>query len=795
MPVVILDPRRHNLPAQLTSFVGRARELAEVSERLGEHRLVTLTGAGGVGKTRLALEAAERIRAGYRDGVWVVEIAPLADPAQVPREVAARLGIEPPPALLQEELADQELLLVLDNCEHVVDACADLAGALLRACPGVRLLATSRERLGVPGEAVYVVPPLESPDPRDTARPEELARYAAVRLFVERARLARADFALSEANAAPVAEVCRRLDGIPLAIELAAARVRALPVEEIAARLDSGSFRLLTGGRGAPPRQQTLAAAIDWSYDLLAESERALLRRLSAFVGGFALDAAEAICAGESVLDGLTGLVDKSLVVAERRYRLLEPIRQYAAEKLAEAGEADAVRIRHRDWYLDFAERAVGGMVAPDQLAWFERLRAEHDNLRAALAYSRVEPNPEAELRLVGALAGFWHRNGDNAEARARIDDVLARTEQVSSLAGRRARVLALDWRGFLAAETALAERAVALAREIGDGALLATALRHLAANANRELYGRAPTLGDEARPLLEEAVGRAREAGVAREVGYALAMLARLSLDAGDVAEAEKLSGEALAVLRQAGDRDALHVALRVAALIALRRGERDRARADLEAAVALHREISPAPAPQEAALLASLDRESGDFAAAVARFREVIVAAGGSLDPAPIVFALAGVAGLAAAWGDPRTAARLLGATIGHRAYRRPGAVHAASRVTTDAAALRAVLGEGPFAAAWAEGEKMSLDEAVACALALEPPPTARGRSSVLTLREQEVARLIAEGKSNREIAAALVIAEPTAERHVANILNKLGFHSRAQVAAWHERQAAGA
>jgi hypothetical protein len=287
-----------------------------------------------------------------------------------------------------------------------------------------------------------------------------------------------------------------------------------------------------------------------------------LLRGLSVFVGGFALDAAEAVCGGETVLDELTGLVDKSLVVAERRYRLLEPIRQYAASKLVAAGEATALRARHRDWYLGFAERAVDGMIAPDQVAWYARLSAEHDNLRAALQFSRVEPDPEAELRLVGALAAFWARRAEHqAEGRARIDDVLPRTEHVSSLAARRARVLALDWRGYLDDDddTAHAQRAVALARELGDGALLATALRHLAGH-GFSAYGLASSPAAQAR---------------------------------GDLAEAERLSTEALVVLRQAGDRDALRFGLGVSAWLALARGDRERARAELEEGAACQREL----------------------------------------------------------------------------------------------------------------------------------------------------------------------------------------------------------
>jgi predicted ATPase/DNA-binding CsgD family transcriptional regulator len=814
---VVEGRRRHNLPTHLTSFVGRRREVAEVAARLGEHRLVTLTGAGGVGKTRLSFEVAAEIESGYPDGVWTVELAPVTDPARVPIEVAARLGIElrgnqSPVAVLQEQLANRQLLLVLDNCEHLVAACADLAEVLLRACPGLCVMATSRERLGVPGEAVYVVPPLAAPGVWDTADPTEITRYDAVQLFVERAQLVRADFTLLDDNATAVTTICRALDGIPLAIELAAARVRALSVAEIASRLAASPFRMLTSDRGAPRRQQTLAATLDWSYALLNDPERKLLRCLSVFVGGFELDAAEAICGGETVVDQLTNLVDKSLVIVERRYRLLEPIRQYAAAKLAEVAEADAVRARHRDWYLDFAERAVDGMIASDQLAWHARLDDEHDNLRAALEYCRVEPAPESELRLVGSLAAFWIRHTKYAaEGRARLDDVLARTEHVSSLAGRRARILALDWRGYFLrgsrgrwispteehTDTAHAERAVALARELGDRGLLATALRHLATN-DYTTYGlgSSPSASTrahvaaraQAQAWLEEAVDCARGAGIAREVGYSLAHLAGLAHARGDVVQAERLCSESLAVLRQAGDRDALHFGLAISARLALRRGDRERARRELEECAALRRELSWPPLLGDATALGTLDIERGDFANAMARFREIIEC---TIDPGLLVFALLGVARVAAAWGDAPAAVRLSGAAIGHPVFRQHTAVPEAVDAIDAVNAFRVTLGDEGFAAAWAEGQQMSLDDALASAWALKPPSTSSTQSTGLTPREQEVARLVAEGMTNREIATALVIAEPTAERHVANILSKLGFHTRTQIATWHERQ----
>ena len=452
----------NNLPLELSSFVGREKELAEVKRLLEDNRLLTLTGSGGCGKTRLALAAADELLGGFEDGVWLVELASLADPSLVQAAVASDLGVREQPGSTSAEvllgyLRNKEMLLVLDNCEHLVEACAVLAEALLRTCPSLRILATSREAFGVVGETRLAVPPLSLPDPRRLPAVEDLAHYEAANLFVERAKAVKSEFALTEENAMSVAQICYRLDGIPLAIELAAARVKVLSAGQIAARLDDRFALLTDGGRTALARQRTLEAAVDWSYELISQGERKLLRQLSVFAGGFTLEAAEAVCSGfpadnelgqGEVLDGLSRLVDKSLVfVAERgggaRYRLLETIRQYGREKLEVSGEAEEIRRRHAGFFLELAERAGPELKGPRQGEWLECLDTEHDNLRAAMRWMDEEGEAEDAARLAWALWLFWFHRGHQEEGRRWIEGVLAKGGALST--DLRAKVLYAD--------------------------------------------------------------------------------------------------------------------------------------------------------------------------------------------------------------------------------------------------------------------------------------------------------------------------------------------------------------
>jgi predicted ATPase/DNA-binding SARP family transcriptional activator len=521
------DAGKHNLPAPRTSFVGREQETVEVKRTLAMTRLLTLTGAGGSGKTRLALEVARELVGVYPDGVWLVELAPLAEPELVTQAVAEAVGVperpgEPLADTLVATLVEQELLLILDNCEHLVDAAARLVDTLLDSCPRLRVLATSREPLSLGGEVLRrVPPPLSLPDNGGErtnwdAATDGVMRYEAVRLFVDRARLRLPDFGLSQDNAGAVARVCRRLEGIPLAIELATARMGTLAVEQVAQRLEVSLDVLKGASRTATPRHQTLRATLDWSHDLLSEAEQALFRRLSVFAGGWTLEAAEAVCPSDGiergeVLDLLGGLVEKSLVVAEAgaadgavRYRMLVPIRQYALSKLAENGEADEMQGRRAALFLKLAEAAEQELTGHRQRLWVERLKEEHDNLREALSWALEREEADVGLRLCGALWRFWHTRGYLSEGTRWLERALS--------VGRGpmpARMKALEGMGWLAqrrgdtrgAEAAY-EEMLALSRELDDKGNAATALNSLGTLAV------AKGENERARALLEENLG-----------------------------------------------------------------------------------------------------------------------------------------------------------------------------------------------------------------------------------------------------------------------------------------------
>ena len=595
----------NNLPQQVTTFIGRASELSEVTQLLRRTRLLTLHGVGGIGKSRLALQVAADILDSYPDGVWLVELAALADPRLVPLAVAATLGVKEDPGrpLLEALLRfvkERELFVILDNCEHLLQTCAGLATQLLQAGPQLRILATSREPLHVTGETTYAVPALAVPEPSQTFVLADLERIEAASLFMDRARCAQPALQLTQQNAAAVVSICRRLDGIPLALELAAARVRAISVDNIAARLDDRFSLLTRGDTTALPRQQTLRALIDWSFDLLNQSERALLRRLAVFAGGWTLEAAEVVGAGGEVaridvLGLLTNLVEKSLVTLEadgERYRLLETVRQYAQKRLDESGEGDATRTRHLDCFLALAEQASSQLVGPDQGAWLARLALEAENLLAAHAWcDRVAEGGESGLRLVHAVKLWLIYRGRLALLHRLTLEALARS---GAQARTRARCRALHsagqvgfFMGRYGEAQGYLEESLAIAMQIEDKERAAMVLEELGVVSSGQ--------GDlvKARGYLEQALGLAQELGNKRAFASAINALAQLDRMEGHLDPAERRYEQVLALARELEDQETIAIALLNLAMVAIGRGSRERALATLGEALAIAEQI----------------------------------------------------------------------------------------------------------------------------------------------------------------------------------------------------------
>jgi len=641
-PLKSLEVLVTNLPAlQLTSFVGRDREMAEIKAQVAAARLLTLLGPGGTGKTRLALEMGSGLLEQFPKGVWLVELAPLSDPDLVIQTVATVFNVrEAPGRPLLDSLIDylkpRELLLVLDNCEHLIEASARLAGALLRGCPQVRILVTSREPLGVAGEATYRVPPLSRPDPTKRITADQLGEYEASRLFIERAVLSNPQFMVTDRIAPAVARVVHRLDGIPLAIELAAARAKVLSVDQIAARLDD-RFRLLTGGaRTGPQHHQTLRATIDWSHDLLSAPEQTMFRRLSVFAGGFSLEAAEAVGAGDGidemdVLDLVARLVDRSLLVAEEvtgdlRYRMLETIRAYSREKLTAAGEEAAVRGRHLRWYLDLAEEAEPALQGPEQVTWLDRLEMEHDNLRAALEWCRdAGGDKEAGVRLAGALHRFWARRGYLSEGREQIGVALTRAPDAPTAFRAKAlyaaAVLAFD-QGDYGRAQALGEESLAIFRTLGDDLGVALALNVLAIVArNRGDF-------DGANRLVDDSETVSRRSHYNRALAEALNIRGTTARRQRNYNGAREILEGALQLWRETGDKSGLAAVLAHLGIVARYQGDFERSRTLLEESLALRRELGDrrnvALALSDLATVALLQ---GDYQRAVPRLEESLV------------------------------------------------------------------------------------------------------------------------------------------------------------------------
>ncbi len=731
-----------NLPAEPNSFVGRERDLAELALLLGEVRALTLCGPGGIGKTRLALRLAAELVPGFPDGAWLVELGDSTDPALVPLRVAAVLGIRAEPGRpLTDTLADalrpRRMILILDTCEHLVDACAALVHGLLAGCPKLWLIATSREPLRVRGETAWRVPPLALPAHYGELSQQDMARHDAIRLFAERAAAVRPGFTLDAGNTAAVVRLCRTLDGIPLAIELAAARVRALSVEQIAGRLGDRFQLLASGDRTAPPRQQTLQAAVDWSYELLTGPEQALLRRLSVF-SGWNLDMAERICAGAevpgpAVLTLLAALIDKSLVTLDgeldgaARYRLLDTIREYAAGWLADSGEDAAVRARFRDYLLDLVESTAakaflrGDPPWPERVIMYRRIHIERVNLAAALAVSLARGEAEVGLRLCCALRSPWVAYGDVTEGAGWFDRFLALAGPVRPAVRARALMLRAEL-AFELQDYAAVTRCVHRGLELGqpaDGADAATDVAGTGQAGGLRLLALVSLRAgrhDEALSGAAAAIAAARDAGDDWEEGLAQSTRAAVLARLGRLTDAQRAYETALDVLR---DNNGWGVAQALYGFGTLARMRRDHAAAlrHFGDALALYRAIDARP--EIARCLAGVGwvaLSQGDLELAGSSLTESIQLSLATGQRLPVARGLEALGVLALAQGDPARAVRLEGAGMALReAAGAASGPSASARTGAMFGAAREQLGAPAAAALLAEGAAMGRDEAV--------------------------------------------------------------------------------
>lgn len=807
--------QENNLPVQLSTFIGREREIAEVKQLLSKHRLLTLTGAGGSGKTRLSLKAAGELSGEFEDGVWFVELASVNDPALVTESVASTLNIREQPGqsmmnVLAGYFSTREALLIMDNCEHLISACAQFIENLLQNCPDIRILVTSREVLGIPGEIVWAVPPLSLPIQHSRSHSgsiqSALHLYGdseSVQLFVTRANAISSEFQLTTENGIWVAEICRRLDGMPLAIELAAARVRSLSVQQIAKRLND-RFHLLTGGsRTAPPRQQTLESAIEWSYSLLSPVEQKVLKCLSVFIDDATLTAAEWVCAAgsESTLNILSRLVDKSLLTAVRledgeiRYRLLETIRQYAGRKLEESADAVEIKNKHLDYFLQQALNAEPYLKADnDRATWLEHFELASDNLRAALEWSALDANRiEKGLRLITIAASFWKLHGYYKEARLRLATLLAHEiAHKPTLLRAKALYVACVF-SFLQSDypavKSLAEESLSIFRMHGSEGRLGVA------NALEMLGEVASEIGDYSTATIfyEEALPIYRESEYLFGISETLRMMGYKDMRGGNWEQAESYMEESLEISRQSKSQGSIASSLCALGELAVRQGRFERAQSLLTEGLRINQQLGEkwgiAVALGSLGWLALRQDNFDEMRNLLRQSLDIRIETGDRGGMAWCLEKIAEANHLKARFQPAATifgAAATLRAPVGSMmdAADQPGYESMIS-------SLKTALGKDMFEAAWAEGQSMPLKLAVDYALA--EPKTMLEKDlqkddfGGLTKREQETANLIAQGKSNREIAKMMTVGVKTVETYVTRILKKLRLNSRVQIAAW--------
>jgi predicted ATPase/DNA-binding CsgD family transcriptional regulator len=796
-----------NLPVQLTSFIGRERELADVKRLVSTSRLVTLTGAGGCGKTRLALRVAGETSDRFEDGVWWIELVVLNDPTLLPQAVLQTLGLpESPSRTPLDPLTDyfqaKHSLLILDNCEHIIDACARFVSHLLQSCPQLSLIVTSREALNIDGELAWIVPSLQIPSTQSPSAFSELNTYDAVQLFVARASAIEPDFALRNQNVDAVIKICQRLDGIPLAIELAAARIKVLGVEQIAERLDNTLQLLTQGKRTAPSRHQTLRAAMDWSYNLLSEAEKKFFQRLAVFSGGFTLEAAEVICMGDgaelgNVLDLVASLLSKSLLVLVEwntgshepaggllRYRFLEPVRQYAREKLVESGAETAIRDRHLSYFHDWIQTTETKLYMAEQLTQFSNLDQDLDNIRAALQWA-LPTQPVMALQMVAALTLFWNVRGYTTEGRRWGEQALQQTENdlTPEVQGARARALITVafltmTQGDYLATSDLIGQAIPILRTQNDRLGLA-----------RALFIQSTVMSFLGQPsVVQAAAEESFEMGVELDDPFTLSITSAIMAGAlfrvGEMTIARRFMEEALTNSRRFGSPMALAFSLWGAGMGAFSQDNLKIAHDYVEESLALFRQIGDKHRTNMTATgLADILRQMGDMREAEKLYVEAIRGWQDYGQFGGIARCIECLAFVAIAENRDKQAARWLGAAeVVRKVSHAEMIANEQEEYQREMAILRGRINLDDFTRSWSEGQVLTLQQVLAEVEQLPRVLQAKKQApDALTPRELDVLRLLVQGLSDAQIAEKLVVSRRTVTTHLTTIYSKLGVNSR--------------